>query len=111
VILNQFFCLDPQTIESKISSATKAILTTDIHGQSSDMAEILRIARKHNLFVINDCAQAPGARYRGEHVGGIGDVGIFSLIGYLKPSYLEPPYQKRNAIGDHGYPFNETFLG
>jgi perosamine synthetase len=74
-----FFCLDPQKIESKISSATKAILTTDIHGQSSNMAEILRIARKHNLLVINDCAQAPGARYRGEYVGGIGDVGIFSL--------------------------------
>jgi perosamine synthetase len=73
------FCLAPKSIESRITPRTKAILTTDIHGQSSAMSDILAIAEKHGLIVINDTAQAPGALYRGKYAGTMGHVGIFSL--------------------------------
>ena len=73
------FCLDASKLEAKITPRTRAILTTDIHGQASAMDEILRIARKHGLLVITDTAQAPGALHRGAHAGTIGDIGIFSL--------------------------------
>ncbi len=74
-----FFCLDPKSVEARITPRTKAILTTDIHGQSSAMDELLRIAKKHRLLVINDSAQAPGAKYRGKYAGTLGDIGIYSL--------------------------------
>lgn len=73
------FCLDPKSIEGRITERTKAILTTDIHGQSSAMDEILAIARKHQITVINDSAQAPGAKYKGKFAGTLGDIGVFSL--------------------------------
>jgi len=74
-----YFCLDPISVEEKITPFTKVILTTDIHGQSSDMNAINRIARQHDLKVIIDCAQAPGAKYNGRLAGTLGDIGIFSL--------------------------------
>lgn len=75
----EYFCLDPKSIAQKITPRTKAILTTDIHGQSSDMDAILKIAKQHNLKVINDCAQAPGATVNGKAAGTLGDIGIYSL--------------------------------
>lgn len=78
-IESDFFCLDPKSIEQRITSRTKAIITTDIHGQPSAMKEILKIAADHNLFVITDTAQAPGATYYGKYAGTIGHIGIFSL--------------------------------
>ena len=74
-----YFCLDPISIEKKITPLTKVILTTDIHGQSSDMDTINRLAHKYDLKVIIDCAQAPGAKYNGRYAGTLGDIGIFSL--------------------------------
>jgi len=73
------FCLDPESIKQRITPLTKAILTTDIHGQSSDMDAINAIARENNLKVIVDCAQAPGALYKGKCAGTLGDIGIYSL--------------------------------
>ena len=71
--------LSPKSVEKCISKRTKAIMVADIHGLSSDMDSLLKIAKKHNLKIINDSAQSPGAKYKGKFVGAIGDIGGFSL--------------------------------
>lgn len=73
------FCLDPKSIEANITPRTKAILVVHICGHPTDMDEVMGIARKYNLKVIEDCAQSPMSTYKGRFVGTIGDVGIFSL--------------------------------
>jgi dTDP-4-amino-4,6-dideoxygalactose transaminase len=71
--------LDPARIEERITARTKAIIPVHIHGLPADMDAILAIARKHGLAVIEDAAQAHGAVYRGRKVGGLGDLGCFSV--------------------------------
>ena len=78
-IQDDIFCLDPKSIEARITPRTKAILVVHIFGHPADMNPILALAKKHNLIVIEDCAQAPGARYRGRPVGTLGHMGVFSL--------------------------------
>ncbi|MBL0954706.1 MAG: DegT/DnrJ/EryC1/StrS family aminotransferase [Leptospira sp.] len=73
------YCIDPVSIEKNISPYTKAIMVVDIFGQSANMDEINRIAKKHNLKVINDTAQAPGSLYKGKYTGTLGDIGGYSL--------------------------------
>jgi dTDP-4-amino-4,6-dideoxygalactose transaminase len=73
------FNLDPEKLAAAITSRTKGIIVVHLFGQPARMDEIMTIARKHNLFVIEDCAQAVGARYNGTPVGTIGDVGTFSF--------------------------------
>lgn len=73
------FNIDPAAIETKITSRTKAILPVHLFGHPADMAPIVELARAHDLLVIEDGALAVGAEYRGSKVGGIGDVGCFSL--------------------------------
>ncbi len=73
------FCLDPARIEATITPRTRAIIPVHLFGNAADMDEIMSIAKKHGLKVIEDCAQAPGATYKGRHVGTIGDCGIFSF--------------------------------
>lgn len=73
------FCLDPKEIEKKISKKTKAILIVHLLGSAADMDSIVKIARKHSLAVIEDCAQSPGTIYKDKYVGTIGDLGIFSF--------------------------------
>ena len=73
------FCLDPKSIEANITARTKAILIVHICGHPTDMDAVMEIAKKHNLKVIEDCAQSPMSTYKGKYVGTIGDVGIFSL--------------------------------
>jgi len=73
--------IDPAKIEERITPRTKAIIPVHIHGVPADMDRILAIARKHNLAVIEDAAQAHGATYKGRKVGGIGDLGCFSFQG------------------------------
>ena len=73
------FNLDPAKLESAITSKTKGIVVVHLFGQPARMDEIMAIATKHRLFVIEDCAQAVGATYRGNPVGEIGDVGTFSF--------------------------------
>lgn len=73
------FCLDPRSIRQRITPRTRAILTTDIHGQPSEMDTILAIAHEHGLRVIVDCAQAPGAMYKESFAGTMADIGIYSL--------------------------------
>lgn len=73
------FTLDPASVEACITSRTKAIMVVHLFGYSADMDALMAIARKHNLKVIEDAAQAPGVLYRGRPVGAIGDIGGFSL--------------------------------
>jgi dTDP-4-amino-4,6-dideoxygalactose transaminase len=73
------FCMDPVSIAKKITSRTKAILIVHIFGHPADMDAIMALAKKHNLYVIEDCAQAPMGKCKGRFVGSIGDIGVFSL--------------------------------
>jgi len=73
------FCIDTQNIEEAITPYTRAILVVHLFGCAANMDEIMKIARKRNLYIIEDCAQAPGAMYKGKLVGTLGDIGIFSL--------------------------------
>ena len=73
--------IDPDKIKEKITSRTKAIIPVHLYGNPCDMNKIMDIAKEYSLFVIEDAAEAHGAKYKGKMVGSIGDVGCFSLYG------------------------------
>jgi perosamine synthetase len=73
--------IDPQDIEKKITPRTKVVVPVHLLGMPADMPAIMEIARKHDLRVIEDCAQAPGAAIHGQKVGTFGDFGCFSFHG------------------------------
>lgn len=73
--------IDPDAIEAKINSRTKAIVITHMWGIPCEMDKIVKIAKKHNLFLIEDCSHAHGAIYNGKKVGTFGDISVFSLQG------------------------------
>jgi perosamine synthetase len=75
------WCIDPKAIEKAITSKTKAIIPVHIYGQACDMEAIVEIAKKYNLQIIEDCAEAHGAMYNGKKVGSFGDIGCFSFYG------------------------------
>ena len=74
-----FFGIDAEAIEKAITPKTKAVMTVHLYGQPCDMDPILAIAKKHNLYVIEDCAQAHGARYKGKLIGTFGNAACFSF--------------------------------
>ncbi|MDJ0903431.1 MAG: DegT/DnrJ/EryC1/StrS family aminotransferase [Xenococcus sp. MO_188.B8] len=74
------FNLDLQQITAAITDRTKAIIVVHLFGQPVNMSDLIAIAQKHNLYVIEDCAQATGAQWQGKKVGSIGDVGCFSFF-------------------------------
>lgn len=74
--------MDPTRIEKLITRRTVAIAPTHVMGSVCDMGPIMEIARKHDLKVIEDCAQSCGGKYRGRWVGTIGDIGCFSISAY-----------------------------
>lgn len=78
-IEDETFNLDPASIEKNITPYTRAIMVTDIFGHAAEMDTIMALARKHKLKVVEDCAQAPAARYRGRYAGTIADIGVYSL--------------------------------
>ena len=78
-IQDDIFCLDPVSIRERITPRTKAIIVVHLFGHPADMDAILEIARQHNLVVIEDAAQSPGAIYKGRMVGTLGDITVFSL--------------------------------
>jgi perosamine synthetase len=71
--------INPELIEALISEKTKAILVVHLFGHPVDMDPVLAVARKHGLFVIEDCAEAHGAKYKGKNLGCLGDVGCYSF--------------------------------
>lgn len=73
------FTIDPSLIEEKITKRTRAIMVVHLYGHPADMDPIMKLAKKYNLFVIEDAAEAHGALYKGKRVGSIGTVGIFSF--------------------------------
>ncbi len=73
------FTMDPSRIEAAITPRTKAIVPVHLYGQPADLDPILEVARRHNLIVIEDAAQAHGAEYNGRRVGSIADMGCFSF--------------------------------
>lgn len=79
-ICSDTYNLDCNQIAGKITAKTKAIIPVHLFGHPADMDTIMEIARKHGLKVIEDCAQAFGAAYKGKKVGSIGDVGCFSFF-------------------------------
>ncbi len=86
------FTLDPASVEALITPRTRAIVPVHLFGQPADMDPILDIARRHNLYVIEDNAQAIGARYRGRAAGYLGDIGTLSFF----------PSKNLGAYGDGG---------
>ena len=91
-IESETFCIDTKQIEQKITPKTKAILPVHLYGQPVNMDSIMEIAKKHNLYVIEDACQAHGAKYREKRVGSIGDIGCFSFY----------PAKNLGAYGDGG---------
>lgn len=89
---DEYFNIDASQIEEKITEKTRAILVVHLYGQASDMDIIMEIARKHNLRVVEDCAQSHGARFRGKMTGTFGDIGCFSFY----------PSKNLGAFGDGG---------
>lgn len=88
----QYYHIDPAKIEEKITERTKAIIPVHLYGLPVDMDAVVAIARKHNLKILEDCAQAHGATYKGQTVGTFGDVATFSFY----------PSKNLGAFGDAG---------
>ena len=82
----------PELIEAKITDRTKAIMPVHLYGQPCDMDPIMAIAKKYHLFVVEDCAQAHGATYKGKRIGSFGDAAGFSFY----------PGKNLGALGDAG---------
>ena len=79
-------------LEEALTENTKAVIPVHLYGQAAEMDEVMAFARKHNLYVIEDCAQAHGALYKGQKVGTFGDMGCFSFY----------PGKNLGALGDAG---------
>lgn len=86
------FNIDPADAEGRVTEKTKAIMPVHLYGQSADMDPIVDLAQKHGLAIVEDAAQAIGAKYKGAPVGGIGDFGAFSFY----------PTKNLGALGDAG---------
>ena len=88
----KYFNIDPEDLKKRINENTRAIVVVHLFGHPAPMDEIMAIAKEHNLVVIEDCAQATGAEYKGKKVGTIGDYGCFSFF----------PSKNLGGIGDGG---------
>lgn len=89
---DEYHCIDVDKIEEKITDKTKAILVVHLYGQATNMAAVMDIAKRHNLRVVEDCAQAHGASWEGKIIGSWGDIGCFSFY----------PTKNLGAFGDGG---------
>jgi dTDP-4-amino-4,6-dideoxygalactose transaminase len=84
--------IDPARIEEKITSKTKALMIVHLYGRPCDMDPIMKLCRKHNISLIEDCAQSHGAKYKGKKTGTFGELGAFSFY----------PTKNLGALGDAG---------
>ena len=105
------WCIDPQKIKEAITSKTKAIICVHLYGNLCEMDEIMAIAKEHNLYVIEDAAEALGSEYKGKKAGAIGDFGVFSFHGTKTLTTGEGGmlvcndqnlYEKAAVLHDHG---------
>lgn len=87
-----YYCIDIDQIEAAITPKTKAIIPVHLYGQPVDMPRLMALAKKHNLLVLEDCAQAHGATIQGQRIGTFGDVASFSFY----------PGKNLGAYGDAG---------
>src|SRR3989344_4146111 len=103
--------IDPKEIEKAITCKTKAIMPVHIYGQPCGMDEIMKIAKKHKLFIVEDCAEAHGAKFKNKTVGGWGDVGCFSFYankiittgeGGMCVTNSRKLYDRMRVLRDHG---------
>jgi L-glutamine:2-deoxy-scyllo-inosose/3-amino-2,3-dideoxy-scyllo-inosose aminotransferase len=78
-VLEDTWCIDPGEVQKAITPRTRAIIPVHLYGSFADMDKIMKIAREHNLFVIEDCAHKHGGEWNGKKAGTIGDIGSFSL--------------------------------
>lgn len=77
-VLEDTWCLDPKEVEKAITPRTKAIIPVHLYGAFADMDAIMELAKKHNLYVIEDCAHKHGGEWNGKKAGSIGNIGSFS---------------------------------
>lgn len=89
---DEYYNIDAAKIEEKITEKTKAILAVHLYGQASNMELIVKICNKYNLRLVEDCAQAHGAKFNGKQIGTFGDIGCFSFY----------PSKNLGAFGDAG---------
>lgn len=110
--IDRSFNLDPADVEQKITSRTRAIMAVHLMGSPARMDELKSVADRHGLLLIEDCAQAFGARYKGRPVGSIGNVGAFSFNyakvitageGGVIVTDSEPLYKRCFALHDQGH--------
>ena len=87
-----YFTISPECIQNAITEKTKAVIPVHLYGQPADMDEVMKIAEEGGLFVVEDCAQAIGATYKGKRTGSIGHIGCFSFY----------PTKNLGAVGDGG---------
>jgi len=110
-VLESTWCIDPQKVEEAITPNTKAIICVHLYGNMCEMDEILHIAKKYNLYVIEDSAEAIGSEYKGKKAGSMGDFGTFSFHGTKTITTGEGGmlvcnnknlYEKASILHDHG---------
>ncbi len=110
-VLRDTWCIDPKEIEKAITPKTKAIIVVHLYGNVCEMDEIMDIARKNNLKVLEDSAEGLGSEYKGKKCGSIGDAGVFSFHGTktistgeggIITTNDEQIYEKAKILNDHG---------
>jgi len=110
-VLPDTWCIDPAKAERAITPKTKAIIATHVYGNLAEMDELLVIAKKHNLYLIEDAAEALGSEYKGKKAGSIGHFGVFSFHGTktistgeggMLVSNDEALMSKARIFSDHG---------
>lgn len=115
--------MDPARIEAAVTPRTRAIIPVHLYGQPADMDPIMAAAKKHGLFVVEDCAQAHGARYKGRLIGTFGDAAGFSFypgknlgaLGDAGAAITDDPglAEKIRALGNYGsdYKYHHVYQG
>lgn len=116
--INETLNMDPDDLEKKITEKTKAIIPVHMYGASAQMDEIIAIARRYNLLLLEDAAQAVGATYKGRKLGSLGDAAAFSFDfgktlttgeGGMVVSNNKEIYLKAKEYSDHGHQDNPNF--
>jgi len=113
-----YWCIDPKEVEQHITSRAKAIIPVHLYGHPSDMGKIMDIAEAHELFVIEDAAEAHGAEYKKKKVGSFGNIACFSFYGNkivttgeggICLTDNEELAQKMRILRDHGEDLNRKY--